>query len=181
MCYFQWMFLYESKIHALKPGNTLLNKEKLGQNVLFVTERQTEKSTDDLKTVTKRTRLRGNETNGKSKCEWAEETESLRVHAGRWCSRERDHLAFLRQSAHGKGGQRENEICLYPSVFLFISLSLSFLVFFFFPWLFSLMWCTTDWLVTLIFTGTSLDVCFWHTAWHPLSHPTQMHYIADLQ
>lgn len=63
------MFLYESKIHALKPGNTLLKKEKLGQNVLFVTERQTEKSTDDLKTVTKRTRLRGNETNGKSKCE----------------------------------------------------------------------------------------------------------------
>lgn len=63
------MLLYESKIHALKPGNTLLNKEKLGQNVLFVTERQTEKSTDDLKSVTKRTRLRGNETNGKSECE----------------------------------------------------------------------------------------------------------------
>lgn len=63
------MLLYESKIHVLKPGNTLLNKEKLGQNVLFVTERQTEKNTDDLKTVTKRTKLRGNETNGKSKCE----------------------------------------------------------------------------------------------------------------
>jgi len=74
--------------------------------------------------------LRGNETNGKSESEWAEETESLRVHAGRWCSRERDHLAFLRQSAHGKGGQRENERCLYPSVFLLLSLCFFFLFFF---------------------------------------------------
>lgn len=69
MCYFQWMLLYESKIHALKPGYTLLNKGTLGQNVVFVTKRQTGESTDDLKTVTKRTRLRGNETNGKSECD----------------------------------------------------------------------------------------------------------------
>ncbi len=50
-------------------GNTLFNKGKLGQNVLFVTERQTGNSTDGLKTVTKRTRLRGNKTNGRSECE----------------------------------------------------------------------------------------------------------------
>ncbi len=49
-------------------GNTLFNKGKLGQNV-FVTERQTGNSTDGLKTVTKRTRLRGNKTNGRSECE----------------------------------------------------------------------------------------------------------------
>lgn len=66
-------------------GNTLLNKGKLVQNVVFVTERQTGKSKDSL-TVTKRTRLRGNKTNGKSECKGAEESDSLRVHAGSWCS-----------------------------------------------------------------------------------------------
>lgn len=50
-------------------GNTLFNKGKLGQNVVFVTERQTGNSTDGLKTVTKRTRLRGNKTNGRIECE----------------------------------------------------------------------------------------------------------------